>query len=498
MKNQQITLLIPALAAIWGFALVGAPTTLQAHTKAQTKSQIQAQVTAQPVTVTVAKEGSGAALPAGFVGLSYDTSRILPQSGQYYFDPNDQALINTFQTLGIKSLRIGGSSTDNTSTPIPQEADIDSLFQFAQAAGVKVIYSFRGLNGDPADSASKAQYIMANYANELDCFAIGNEPNSETVNSVALTYAEFLTEWEATYNAILQAVPNAMFEGPSASNADDGGKTWITKIVKDIYPGGHLTMVSNHYYFFGEGDAGTAEEFLSNDDYTTYGKQYAWMLTDLVSKGVPYRMDETNNCWAGGSAGVSNSYAATLWALDYAHWWASQYNPGMVGMNFNTGTDVGQGYYTAFVPDPDGGYDMLPPAYGYWAFNLGAHGQPLAVTAQSTTGYNFSAYAYQDADGSIYVTLINKNYGATAQTASVSLQLPPSTGLTGLGTWEEMDLVQANQDVTAQTGITLGGATINTQGIGSPTWENIEGGYTGSLTVQVAPASASILHFVPL
>ena len=39
--------------------------------------------------------------------------------------PNDQALVNTFKTLGIKSLRVGANAVDDPRIPVPQEKDID-------------------------------------------------------------------------------------------------------------------------------------------------------------------------------------------------------------------------------------------------------------------------------------------------------------------------------------------------------------------------------------
>ncbi len=71
-------------------------------------------------------------------------------------------------------------------------------------------------------------------------------------------------------------------------------------------------------------------------------------------------------------------------------------------------------------------------------------------------------------DGSIYLTLINKSYGDKAQPASVSLQLPQSAGP---GTWQRMDLAQKDQDVAAKTGVMLGGASIDPQGIWSGQWK---------------------------
>ena len=105
----------------------------------------------QPVAVTVTTDGNGPDLSPRFLGLSYEMSMLLPTDGHYYFDPNDQALVNTFKTLGIRSLRVGANAVDDPRIPVPQEKDMDALFSFARAAGVKVIYSFRLKNGDPAE-----------------------------------------------------------------------------------------------------------------------------------------------------------------------------------------------------------------------------------------------------------------------------------------------------------------------------------------------------------
>src|ERR1700690_3516695 len=110
----------------------------------------------QPVAVTVTTNGSGPDLPPRFLGLSYEMSMLLPANGRYYFDPSDSALVNAFQTLGIRSLRVGANAVDDPRIPVPQEKDIDELFKFARAAGVKVIYSFRLKNGDPTNSARLA------------------------------------------------------------------------------------------------------------------------------------------------------------------------------------------------------------------------------------------------------------------------------------------------------------------------------------------------------
>ena len=67
----------------------------------------------QPVTVTVADDGASAELAPRFMGLSYEMSMLLPKEGRYYIDKNDQALLNTFKTLNVKSLRVGANAVDD-------------------------------------------------------------------------------------------------------------------------------------------------------------------------------------------------------------------------------------------------------------------------------------------------------------------------------------------------------------------------------------------------
>ena len=448
----------------------------------------------QPVVVTVTDDGKGASLVPQFLGLSYESSMLLPQNGLYYFDAHNTALVNTFKTLGIKSLRVGANAVDDPRIPVPQEKDIDSLFAFARAAGVKVIYSFRLKDGDPKDSARLARYIADHHGDALDCFAVGNEPNL-----FLKPYEVFFAQWKTHYDAILKAVPDAKFDGPS-----DVGARYVLNLARDVFAEGHLAMVSDHNYFLGSGRVGetnppaTRARFLSNDVHKKYERSYDKLGAVLASNGIPYRMDELNSCYYGGAKDSSDTYAAALWALDCTHWWAAHH---LIGMNYHTGESVGRdgtfgaAHYAAFVRRADGsGFDIRPQSYAYLAFSQGAKGRPLEVDTQAHELFNFNTYAYQDRDGSLYVTLINKSYGDNAQTALVSLQLPPGKSFGGC---QRLALVQEHQDVAAKTGVKLGGAAISPQGKWAGQWKKFKVGDQRNPTFRVEPASAIMLCFAP-
>ncbi|HEV2319959.1 MAG TPA: hypothetical protein VGV18_09425 [Verrucomicrobiae bacterium] len=450
-----------------------------------------------PVTVTMSATGEGPNLSPDFLGLSYESSMLLPGNGKYYFDSDDRALINTFQTLGIKNLRVGANAVDDPRVPVPGVRDIDVLFDFARAAGVKVIYSFRLKNGDPEVSARLANYIAAHDADVLDAFSIGNEPSF-----YFKTFPVYLAHWKPHYDAILKTVPNAMFDGPSVAEAN----YYAVDFAGALFAGGHLAMASDHYYFLGSGRAGekdpaaTRARFLQDSLHAKYAQDYAKVGAVLAAHGVPYRIDEMNSCYNGGAKDSSDTYASTLWALDCTHWWAAHH---ILGVNYHTGESVGRdgGFgaanYAAFVHRPDGnGFVMRPQAYALLAFTQAAHGRPLDINLdlQNAPDFNFDAYAWRDTNGSISVTLINKSYGDQAKPATVSLQ-----GLAGVGKgkWQRMDLVQANQDIAAKTGVTLGGAPIDADGLWAGKWKKVKHAKSKKLAVQVAPASAAILRFVP-
>jgi hypothetical protein len=91
------------------------------------------------------------------------------------------------------------------------------------------------------------------------------------------------------------------------------------------------------------------------------------------------------------------------------------------------------------------------------------------------------------------VTLINKTFADKAAPFSVSLQLPSGVSTSGA---QRMDLAQKDNDITAQTDITLGGASIDAQGVWTGRWQTAETGSIQNPSIKVAPTSATIIHFL--
>lgn len=451
----------------------------------------------QPVTVQVQGDDNGPALAPRFLGLSYEISQLSSLNGHHYFSTNDEALVNLFRTLGIESIRVGANAVDDPDAPIPQEKDIDNFFNFARTVDAKVIYSFRLKNAAPNQAARLAAYIASRYSDSLDCFSIGNEPNF-----YFKTFEDYYTKWKEEYDAILTAVPQAKFNGPSVANNPPAKQNFFPlDLAQAVFSQGHLSYVSDHYYFLGRRSelevdpAASRSRLLSDDIHQIYETAYSQIGAKLAARGIPYRIDELNNCARGGAHGSSDTYASALWALDCTHWWAAHR---IVGLNYHTGEfltgtgDYDGPHYSAFVhAENRAGFTIRPEAYAYLAFHQGAHGKPTKIQLHKEAAFDFDAYVYRD-NNSIYLTLINKSFGAKAHPAAVTINLPQ---LPHNGGWERMDLSQKDADVAANSEISLGKMPIDSHGRWSGQWTRLAGTVSSNLLVEIAPTSASIFHF---
>jgi hypothetical protein len=463
----------------------------------------------EPVAVTLALGEPGAALPADFTGFSYERNQLLPgPDGVRYFRPDNHELIELFRTLGIKSLRIGGNTSDRDATAEPQAADFESLFAFAKAADVKVIYSLRMLHADPLAEAKTAKYLTDNYGALIDCFSIGQEASAYPVEKVdsrpagermggtaeKYPYATFRTEWRRFQEAIVAAVPDVRLCGPTVHNHTD----WARQFMEDFGPADGVTLITKHLYPGGAGGKVPTpeigrERMLSETFTAAYQKLHDGFVPMAAAKGLPYRLEETNNYFNGGAENVSNTYAAALWGLDYMYWWA---NHGAAGINFHTGDRVAAGStlqaarYAAFVTMP-GGFEIRPLSYGMKAFELAGTGTLIPVNVDAGAGgLNLTAYATRAANGEITVAVVNKEYGQNGRAAKVRVALGA-----GYRHPRVVTLSAPGGDMAAKEGITLGGVEIEKGGSWHGRWTELpELDAAGTLSFDVAAATAVLVR----
>ncbi|HVZ61048.1 MAG TPA: hypothetical protein VG892_09715, partial [Terriglobales bacterium] len=390
-----------------------------------------------PLALTLDTAHLGSAIPDDFSGLSFEVALVMPATnGVRYFRPDNLPLLRLFQTLGIRNLRIGGNTSDRDARQLPGEADLDSLFAFAEAAHTKVIYCLRLRNGDPQENAHVAHYLISHYGSLVDCLSIGQEPSAYPVEKVdkrpagermgtaaeKFRYETYRDEWRRFADAIIAGEPGVRLCGPSVHN----NGTWARRFMEDFGHSNHVVLVTEHLYPGGAGGKVPSPEIgrdrmLANDFVRAYQKLYDSFVPVALSNGLPYRLEEVNNYFNGGAADVSNTYASALWGLDFMWWWAAHH---AAGVNFHTGDRVAAGpnlrpsRYTAFFSATNG-YEIRPLSYGLKAFSLGSAGRMAALSLPSEAPATLSAYAVLGDDGSALITLINKAHGTEAVSYAV-------------------------------------------------------------------------------
>jgi len=293
------------------------------------------------------------------------------------------------------------------------------------------------------------------------------------------------------------AVPEVKFCGPSVHNNGE----WARRFMEDFGRSNHVVLITEHLYAGGAGNKVPTPEYGrdrmlgdeswgSNSFPKAYQKLYESFVPMAISNGLPYRLEEVNNYFNGGATNVSNTFAASLWGLDFMYWWAEHQ---AAGLNFHTGDRVAAGNtllpskYTAFFSTTNG-YIVRPLGYGIKAFDLGGHGRFVPMKISGAENLNVRAHAVLGADKNIYVTLINNEHGDSRKDIQVTIALPAASA-------EAVSLTAPNGDVSATSGITLGGGEITSDGSWNGKWVQIGQSENGRTMLTVPAATALVVRF---
>jgi len=481
--------------------------------------------------LTVEFDASGHLIPQNFTGLSYELAQLKDPN---FFAPGNKQLIALFRQLSPAGvLRLGGNSSetcwlkinDFTQPPIPPKVDlppdqhwmptqlfqimpqaIDNLSDFLNATGWQVIFGLNLGHSSPDRLALEAQFIAAKLGESILYFQLGNEPDfySATNNRTRPPnwgFSDYIREWLACAQAILHKVPDARFGGPDVGSTSN----WIPQFIPPAAQklGTCLVAVSGHYYAEGPpDDPSVTSQRLLHTSHRVATTTSA--IADLAHKnGLVYRMTEGNSCYRGGKPGMSDAFAAALWAGDYMLTLAAN---GCAGVNLHGGsasllraalgnhmpgekvatpaTHTSGGYYTPIAGELDQGFNARPIFYGMYLANqfAGCRFKPSALTAP---GIDANAYACQK-DGHSRVAIFNKD---PVKTLTLSILAPPAAGKAKL--WR-----MTAPSIHATTGVKLAGAEFKPDAAWSPATEEATPVKDGQLILDIPPDTAALVFFV--
>lgn len=431
-------------------------------------------VTAQEsLTVTVDTQKRGYLIDPHFCGVSIFTrTQERDHRGMkgYLFSPENKQMVTLFRNAGIHHIRMGATGSATSEAPNLTRDEIDALFGFAKATDVKVIFSLHA-----AGAAETAKYVWDHYRPWLDYFAFDNEPDGRA--------EKYFKDWHIVIGNVTNVIPGAKFAGPDAA-----GRSLALTFVDKVKDTERLELVTQHNYVGGNSrkkriDIAHGVDLMLSKDWpkTNYPGLYHQVCHQVLKEGLHYRITELDD-FVHGITNASDTYCAALWALDCMHWWATR---GATGVNLqNTEwlpTDT-------FYIDANRQYQMHPKAYGIRAFDVGSEGWTESLALDNPRDLNIRAYAVGD-DKQCFVTVINKEHGANASSATVAIALKNFQ----VRNASAMYLKSEHGDVTATSDVTLGGASITNDRKWKGKWTGLRR-KDGEWVVEVPPVSAVIVR----
>lgn len=449
-----------------------------------------AQLSASPPTavrIKVHRDRVLGSVPPDFIGLGYEISSVARRN---LLSASDRVYVQLAKTLGAQGvIRVGGNTADYASfskdgsalsspkSTVVTSNNLAELGSFLDVTGWKLIWGLNLGKGTEQQAVEEATSVTSAIKDKLLAFEIGNEPDlfsHEGHRPSGYSFAQYLEEYRRYKRAIRGQLPGARFAGP-----DIAGKTeWVTQFADA--EGQDLVLLTHHYYRAGQSPASSFDMLLHPDPKLASMLQ-AVRDASLKSR-VPYRICETNSFSGGGRPGVSGTFGAALWVLDYLHTLVSA---DASGVNMETGVNQ-RGFISSYSPigdDERGTYTAMPEYYGMLAFAQGCRGKRIAVEAE-IGGANLTAYAAEPDRRSVTLTLINKDSAQPAQVdvqSSVDFSRATAMRLTAPG-------------LASVSGITLGDTAVSEDGHWKPARKEPLPIRAHTASVLLPPGSAALVE----
>lgn len=323
--------------------------------------------------------------------------------------------------------------------------------------------------------SNEANYIYGKLGSRLIGFEIGNEPDNYYYNGLrdpSYTYADYLTDW-AAYKTAIKAYNSAIpLCGPSV-----GDMEWLHNFSVD--KGSDIEFLNFHLYPTGRTGTGTIaptiQNILSKRLMDSIKSDIVESMGYATTAGLPLVMGESNSVGTKGVDGVSNTFAATLYGLDYMFHLLEK---GYRHVSFHGSYEYSDSYYGTIL---QGGI----PGPLYYSLLCAHYAAPNgnSVSSVTTTSNNVSGHAVVKADGSLSVVIVNKDVNYPAH-----VKITPA-GIYSMAT----AIFLTAPAINSKTGITLGGNAVAADGTwtaGTPTNLQI---IDGSALITMPTGSAAVV-----
>jgi hypothetical protein len=460
-----------------------------------------------PVRVAVSTRALAGASPREFLGLSFE-ARDLPLLARYATHGDLLALL---RALGPGVLRIGGVSADEEVAWAPTLAPaarppwahvaldpqyLASLAALARSSGWRVLLTVNLGHYDPAAAAREAAAAHAALGGALAGIEIGNEPDHFVLKRLrppGWGIADYLRETAAYRAAIAAAAPGVPIAGPDPATGREG-LGWLRAAA-----GGPTSararpaLLTDHFYPLSScGYRPRAGELLSASIRAQGAAQLRRALAIARAARRPLRLDEVGSVSCEGFPGVSDSFAAALWALEYT---ARALAAGAAGINFHDLPAKRGSYSPLLAPTAralgTGALRAQPAYYALLAARALPRGTPLAFHVRGAAPGELGASAFRGPDGRLRLVLVDYD-PPRARPLAIRLVLPRAPGGRRYARGAILRLTAPSPAATA--GVRLAGRAVAADGSWSapPALPSVYA-HAGALALQLDPASAAVV-----
>jgi hypothetical protein len=496
LRGRAATALSAALALL---ALLGGHVpAATAAAKAKPKPAPRAKQTS--VSVSVDRTRPGAAVPQGFIGLSFEMS-ALAQIARYS-DRGD--LVTMLRSLGPGLLRFGGVSADtriawtDTRTPRPSWAtnvvDVDDLRQLAalaSASGWRVMLPVGLVHFEPQAAAREVAAAKSALGESLAGVEIGNEPNAYALHAMRAEpwgFAPYAGEVAVYRAAIEAAAPGVALYGPDVSGSS-AFETWGPGELVAEQP----AQLTGHHYPLGceQRPAPSITRLLSAKIRAKEVGSLRRYMAISRAGGLPFRLDETNSVSCGGVAGISNTFASALWAAGFL---PQVMASGAAGVNMHGNPSNCKGYSPVCAPGPyelsTGELVAQPEWYALLMARelIGAQPLPTAVKVRPR-GANVQVSGFIASDGSLRFVAVD--YDPLGR-RGVIVRLKVGAGFSGASA-----LALSGQSLAATTGTALGEREVAPDGSWRAARVAPLATRGGVVSLELAAASGALVTVAP-
>lgn len=444
------------------------------------------------LTVSFATTGAGPPVAARFLGLSFEAQGI-PDLARFASEGDLPLLL---RSLGSSVLRLGGVTADSSvafadpgaaapgwARATISTADLQGLARLARESDARVLLTVGLAHDDPQAAAAEAAAAQRALGASLMALEIGNEPDAygrHGLRPLPWTFAEYAPEIEAYRSAIAAAAPGLALAGPDTTGASFAA--WGPPEALTVHP----ALLTAHRYplVCSAVPAPSIDGLLSA---ATRARELAQLRNDAAiarAAHLPLRIDETNSVSCGGRAGVSDTFASALWAVQLI---TEAMQLGITGVNFHDLPASCTGYSALCASTPAalaaGRLAAAPEWYALLLTRGLAGERPLATAVQPPTA-SVVAAAF-GGRGSARVVLVDSDAGGRARTVRLVVG----------GAYTRASVVTLTApSLAATTGVRLGGRGVNAAGeLLGPLRRTAVRSAHGAIVLSLAPASAALV-----